>query len=661
MADKKITLDIAINTADSANTLKEIKTSLKELKNAALDFGEGSDEFLKATQKAGQLQDKLNDVNDTVRVLAGNNAENLSKSFSNVAAAGIGAFGAIQGAQALFGEENKDLQKTLVKLQALMNLSNGIREFANIGQAAKDFKVVLASLVPALFAETAAVEGATVAQTGLNTAMLANPIGAIIIAITALIAAYAIFVNSSEESIDVTDGLTQSEDDYRKSLNDTNLEIDRRLKNLRDNIKLLGSEGKEREILAVNIQKENGLLDVNIQKQKDLADTLARLAELRIKYSQSTDENLNTQLFNEIKKLRAEGLAISLKSKEEEKLISENAGQEILNIEKKYAEKAAEQAAANSKKINAEKEKDKQDLLKAIEAEFNAENEKDVKRGEKELERIKKENADKLIAEAEFALAKKELDVQIDTDANNQRILTAQIRLAQNQQDFNAQIELLNAQKDAELANVNLTAQERILIEQNTANQIAAIEKQVRDAKIQGVQNTLTTIGNLAELFAGKSRKQQEKAFKIQKAVATANAIIDTYKAATGAYASLSGIPVVGPALGAIAAAAAVTAGLLNVKKIQSQKFDSGGNSSGDGGAGSSAASVPNVGGGIASSALPTSVTPQVPTGVTLFGQNNNANNLGTTPSPIQAYVVESQISDTQARLLAFRTRSEIR
>ncbi|PZR24437.1 MAG: hypothetical protein DI539_00225 [Flavobacterium psychrophilum] len=56
------------------------------------------------------------------------------------------------------------------------------------------------------------------------------------------------------------------------------------------------------------------------------------------------------------------------------------------------------------------------------------------------------------------------------------------------------------------------------------------------------------------------------------KAMAVAQATIDTYKSATAAYSAMTGIPIVGPALGAVAAAAAVAAGVANVKKITSTK-----------------------------------------------------------------------------------------
>ncbi|AXG73945.1 hypothetical protein DVK85_06680 [Flavobacterium arcticum] len=56
------------------------------------------------------------------------------------------------------------------------------------------------------------------------------------------------------------------------------------------------------------------------------------------------------------------------------------------------------------------------------------------------------------------------------------------------------------------------------------------------------------------------------------KAMAIAQATIDTFKSAVSAYGAMSGIPIVGPALGALAAGAAVVAGVKNVKKIASTK-----------------------------------------------------------------------------------------
>jgi hypothetical protein len=55
--------------------------------------------------------------------------------------------------------------------------------------------------------------------------------------------------------------------------------------------------------------------------------------------------------------------------------------------------------------------------------------------------------------------------------------------------------------------------------------------------------------------------------------VAIAQTIISTYQAATQAFAAMSLIPFVGPALGFAAAATIVAAGLANVAAIRSQQY----------------------------------------------------------------------------------------
>ncbi|WP_350544887.1 hypothetical protein [Pseudoalteromonas sp. 5-MNA-CIBAN-0065] len=65
---------------------------------------------------------------------------------------------------------------------------------------------------------------------------------------------------------------------------------------------------------------------------------------------------------------------------------------------------------------------------------------------------------------------------------------------------------------------------------------------------------------------------QSKTAFKAYKAFAIAQAVINTYQGATVAYTSLALIPIVGPVLGGVAAAAAVMMGLQQVRQIKAQQ-----------------------------------------------------------------------------------------
>src|SRR5690606_6560791 len=69
---------------------------------------------------------------------------------------------------------------------------------------------------------------------------------------------------------------------------------------------------------------------------------------------------------------------------------------------------------------------------------------------------------------------------------------------------------------------------------------------------------------------------KNKTAFEVGKRAAIAQATINTFMSATAAFNAMAGIPFVGPVLGAIAAAAAVAAGMANIQKISAQKFDAG-------------------------------------------------------------------------------------
>lgn len=128
----------------------------------------------------------------------------------------------------------------------------------------------------------------------------------------------------------------------------------------------------------------------------------------------------------------------------------------------------------------------------------------------------------------------------------------------------------------------------------------------------------------------------------VGKAAAVASATIQTYTSATAAYASVVGVPFVGPVLAPIAAGVAVAAGIMNVKKILSTKTPGGG--------GGSAGSVPSA------PAIPTAPTydPTASLGAATQGQNvQNQITLGnqqgsTGGTVVKAYVVSSDMSKQQ-------------
>jgi hypothetical protein len=161
-----------------------------------------------------------------------------------------------------------------------------------------------------------------------------------------------------------------------------------------------------------------------------------------------------------------------------------------------------------------------------------------------------------------------------------------------------------------------------------------ANSKLISAAKFDIARNTFSAIGDLAMSFAGKSEREQKKAFKIQKAANIAGAVMDTYKAANGAYASMSGIPYVGPFLGAAAAGVAIAAGIANVNNIRNQEF----------GGGASASSAPSSTGSIGGGSNNQAITPNF----NIIGNQNQTQLAQLNQAPVKAYVVGSDVTTQQ-------------
>lgn len=85
------------------------------------------------------------------------------------------------------------------------------------------------------------------------------------------------------------------------------------------------------------------------------------------------------------------------------------------------------------------------------------------------------------------------------------------------------------------------------------------------------LDSTAFFFGQIGALMQTKSRAL----FEVGKAGAIAETVIQTYRAAQGAYAAMASIPFVGPALGVAAAAAAIAVGFARVQAIKATSFGS--------------------------------------------------------------------------------------
>jgi hypothetical protein len=184
--------------------------------------------------------------------------------------------------------------------------------------------------------------------------------------------------------------------------------------------------------------------------------------------------------------------------------------------------------------------------------------------------------------------------------------------------------------------------QEGIYVAQQISQGLNAA-KGVAEAILAVNENRMNEELKAAGQDEAKKEEIKKKYFEKNKKTQIALAYINTFQAAVSAFASMAAIPVVGPALGAIAAAAAIVAGLANVAKIKASTYE-GGNAAG--GTSTSAsptlamsapqqASVPNIGASVVSS--------EGRIGQIVSGASTEQGN-----RPIQTYVVGSQVSTQQ-------------
>lgn len=152
-----------------------------------------------------------------------------------------------------------------------------------------------------------------------------------------------------------------------------------------------------------------------------------------------------------------------------------------------------------------------------------------------------------------------------------QEFYTQKVQLLRENKAAEAEIEAATQeQKTAIFEQQKLQREEQLRLELDQQQRLASFQLNTISDAAGNFAQVLTTAYELT----GKKNKEL---FAVSKAFAIAQAIMKTYEAATSAYASLAGIPYVGPVLGAAAAAAAIAAGIGYVAQIQSQSLAEGG------------------------------------------------------------------------------------
>lgn len=180
--EKKILANAQANEK-AANSTMNLRTRIRELtmeaaalRDAAQEQGQELDKstgrYREIIEEIGRLKDIQGDIQSAGSVFA--NDENQFAGVLSGLNGLVGGFTAAQGAVALFGAENEDLQKIMLKVQSLMSITMGLQQVQQTLNKDSAFSLVTLNSLKTwwnkLTGQSAVEQAAETAATEINTA-----------------------------------------------------------------------------------------------------------------------------------------------------------------------------------------------------------------------------------------------------------------------------------------------------------------------------------------------------------------------------------------------------------------------------------------------------------------------------------------------------------
>jgi hypothetical protein len=558
---------------------------------------QGTDAFKRLEQQAGELKDEIADVNQRIKNLA-SDTKTIDAFVGAVQGIAAG-FQIAQGAAALFGDENEDLQKAMLKVQGAMALANGVQQVANLLQ--KESAVMMGINTAATKLYAVVVGTATGALRAFRIALAATGIGAIVVALGFAAEAMGLFGKKTQDAAD-------SEKDLKRSLEDTAGTLEYYERKLKAN-------GATEEDLAKLRKKRFEDQRANVQKELDDVTRINQLAGDALKDRAKTLKDEIDLLTTQIK---------------EQQNIMDDAAKQRGDKEKADRDRRTTQATQLSNELLAiqKKAQDQLALLNAdgLRKELLAIDQKYAA----DLAKLKKYGKD--TADLEAVIAKEKLEKEKEFGIQLRNLQQERADIAKEAADKQEQDEIARMQREGArrtaFANSQTEGQKKRLED----------EKFIEEQRVKLASDGFNAIGELANAFAGSSEESQKRAFNINKAAGIAQAIIDTYAAAQGAYKSQMTVPdPSAPIRASVAAGIAIAQGLARVAVISKTQFKST----------STGTPPPTPAGTSSSTPAPTFTNPQT----TNLGTGELSGGQGQQNQPMRAYVVERDIQQTTSRV----------
>ena len=612
-----VKIQVEGNANESVGSLKkQLREAQADVQALSDKFGATSQQAVAAAKKAGELKDRIGDAKALTDAF---NPDRKFQAFASSLQGVVGGFSAVQGALGLVGVESDQVQKTLLKVQSAMALSQGLNSvleardsFKNLGaviqsttifQKANNLATIAAIAVQKAFG--VATVGVGRAFTILKGAIAATGIGLLVVGLTTLISKISDWTSSSEEAAEAQKRLAQQNELVNASL-----------QNQIDVLTAVGN--KEKEILALKKQQIDNELNV-------------------IRASAKQKGNLTQEELKNFRDLKTQKEVLDIEEQNRLKKIDDDAKKKQDDSNKQAAEK---NKAAAQERVNANKQAEEEIRKVRQDAELNAitdENQRKIRQAEitfenrkLEIEELKASEKlktqllveeqklrDQAIADAKAAAVQAEFDAifaRLEKEQELEDIEKKRIADA-NQKEFDD----LFAQLDAETES-----------ERKAAEAQKEIEKEKSDFKKQQLSEVGDALGKLGDIVG--------KETAAGKALGIATALINTYQGATEALKQKSTLP--SPfdfAAKAINVAAIIASGIKSVKAITAVKVPGGGG-------GQSAPVTSLTAGGSAP------LSPNLPVQATLTQLNQGSiNQLGSATN--RAYVVESDVTNSQERI----------
>lgn len=265
------------------------------------------------------------------------------------------------------------------------------------------------------------------------------------------------------------------------------------------------------------------------------------------------------------------------------------AQQDIARIDKAEKEKADREAKSNEERLAAQAKREKtaaerqkkaaEDFLATVDRTTGDEISRITAAEEQKLAKLEEFNRAGTISQQQYENAKTQ--IMLTAEQARQEELDKKRKEQQEKQqkgeDFMAQImgqnatelELLDIQEQQKLEVADKYREQGLISEKQYQAALNAINEQYATKRADA---TATAFGNMASNI-GSALGEASGAYK---AFAIVQATIATYTAAIEAYKSTAAIPVVGPFLAPVAAAAAVGAGMAQISAIRSAREQGG-------------------------------------------------------------------------------------